>query len=214
MFCRWCGSEIPDDLQVCPHCGESLKREEKNIHESDKIALEKDVITQLLNFFNKNERSAFSMSALQNRLEEIIKDTKTREFGSKHLHKILNQMVQNGDIKSNLHNNKTHYHISDAHQKKPYKTIYSNEKPKKPTIKATPRTEPRSGAVTVDIIILGIIGGILFIAGLVIIFVGGTSGSLFSVGITLAIIGFIIFALSFTYITNGGCCECCVGSLC
>ena len=119
MICRNCGSNMPDAAQSCPDCGEVLKPEKEIVPKRGKKELQRKVAQELFIFFNNFVGYAFSANALQNRLEEIITDRKTREHGSEHLQKILDQMIQNGAIKSNLHNNEPHYHISDAHQEEP-----------------------------------------------------------------------------------------------
>jgi len=116
MFCRWCGSDIPDGAQVCPHCGEVLKFEEEIVPERERIALEKEITKELFVFFSQKVGSAFSKDALLNRLEEIITDRKAREYSFQHLQNLLYKMVQKGSITSSLYNNETHYHILDTHQ--------------------------------------------------------------------------------------------------
>jgi len=227
MFCRLCGSEIPNNAIICPNCGEVLKSEEEIVPEIERIALEKGITKELFVFFSQNVGSAFSKDALLNRLEEIITDRKAREYSSQHLQKLLYKMVQKGSITSNLHNNETHYHISDAHQEGPHKAINGfidvlKKKEKSPivtrsSIRASiraPKTSPTAGNATAAFVIIALIGVILFIAGLVITIGGGTSGSTFTLGISLTIIGFLICFLFIGIATNGECFYCLCEGMC
>ena len=47
MFCSGCGSEIPDDAQSCPHCGEVLKSEEEIVPERERIAFDTNITKKL-----------------------------------------------------------------------------------------------------------------------------------------------------------------------
>lgn len=238
MICKYCGSEIPDDAQSCPNCGELLKSEEEIVPERERIALEKGITKELFVFFSQNVGSAFSKDALLNRLEEIIKNTKTREYSSQHLQKLLYKMVQKGSITSSLHNNENHYHISVTNQEKQYQTkaddsslsalhslhsLHSADEKSRKSKSKPRRVKPIGKGATTAFIILPIIGVILTIVGVVILF---NIPSKFPVGITLIIIGILTLVISLgilDYKKGGGnddswlcCCECltCIDCAC
>jgi len=85
-------------------------------------------------------------------------------------------------------------------------------KPKKKLKEAKKKKKEREHTIAASVII-GLIGGIMFIVGLAMLFVSGFSGSNFTLGATLAVTGFIIFVGFLGIATNGKCfcvlCECC-----
>ncbi|MHA1478237.1 MAG: hypothetical protein ACTSPU_08570, partial [Promethearchaeota archaeon] len=54
-------------------------------------------------------------------------------------------------------------------------------------------------------VIIGLIGGIMFIVGLAMLFLSGFSRSNFTLGATLAVIGFLICSIVIGIVTNGKC---------
>ncbi|MFX1387795.1 MAG: hypothetical protein ACFE9M_11315 [Promethearchaeota archaeon] len=75
---------------------------------------------KLENFLKENQGSAFTINAISNRLEEIIKDTIQLEYAKENLQEILNGMVSNGKINITEHSGESHYLIEKA-EKKPLK---------------------------------------------------------------------------------------------
>ncbi|MFX1357234.1 MAG: tetratricopeptide repeat protein [Promethearchaeota archaeon] len=67
------------------------------------------ILGKFLNYFRDNKGKAFSGSALNNRLEDILEDPAEREYGRKNLQYYLREMVSNGWIKSAQHGEEIHY---------------------------------------------------------------------------------------------------------
>lgn len=84
-------------------------------------------------------------------------------------------------------------------------TQYSGESWAKPGTYRPHTTSTNDSAIGV-IIVFGLIGGIMFLAG-----IGMFFGGNFLTGITLIIIGFIICSIVLGIVTKGACCECCAG---
>ena len=131
MYCKWCGSEIPEDAKICPHCGEVLRDKEDATPKREGAELEEEIERDLYSFFNKNVGSAYSVNALKNRLNEIVIDYSARAYSFQHLQKILYKMTQKGHLKASYHNNEIHYHFLEAMKEEPASTTYTSETPKK-----------------------------------------------------------------------------------
>lgn len=65
----------------------------------------------LLQKYFKENRGAYSIRDLENRLDKIISNDDEKEYGRNNLEKLLNKMRSNGIINSKLHNGEDHYFI-------------------------------------------------------------------------------------------------------
>ncbi|NHJ19434.1 MAG: zinc ribbon domain-containing protein [Candidatus Lokiarchaeota archaeon] len=225
MYCKWCGSEIPEDAKICPHCGEVLRDKEAATPEREGARLEEEIERDLYAFFNKNIGSAYSVNALKNRLSEIVKDYTARAYSSQHLQKILYKMTQKGHLKASYHNNETHYHFLEAKKEEPAKTTYTGESLKKlhdipPTTQSilkepiephrTEHIKPRNEGKIAALVVTGVIGGILLLVGILYLsnaIGGGFFWTGLPTGATLAIIGIIILAVVLGIASKGACCA-------
>jgi len=96
MFCRWCGSEIPNDAKSCPHCGEALSKEEEvsikalngesSLDSDFKLSLEADTETILL---YQNTLKMFHLN-VKKLISSPIYGSKVQLSGPPHV-KILNK---------------------------------------------------------------------------------------------------------------------------
>jgi hypothetical protein len=68
-------------------------------------------IMDFIEFFIENEGSAFTINAISNKLEEIIKDTGVLDYAKENLQKILNKMGKDGIIDIVEQNGEFHYLI-------------------------------------------------------------------------------------------------------
>lgn len=149
MFCRWCGSEIPEDTRVCPHCGKVLRTEEDITPERENTELEEEIEQDMYTFFNKNKGSAFSENALKNRLNEIVIDYNARAYSSQHLQKILYKMTQKKALTLTQNNNETYYLYMERANKEPPKPASNSNVPQKIFCKkcgkeVVPHKEPKT----------------------------------------------------------------------
>jgi len=76
----------------------------------EQTTLKKTFESSLYNFLEK-QGAAFTIKALEKRLDSFIEDTKEREFGRENLEQMLNKLRTNGQINSVQHNGETHYFV-------------------------------------------------------------------------------------------------------
>ena len=221
MFCMWCGSDIPDDAQVCPHCGEVLKTEEKRPIESPtidsssnpdfKISLEEDTETILL---HENEKREFflvieklSSSAIYGAEVQLSGPSHVKFLkGSEKIHAterfnniyfaILAREPGFYTLTATLTSNVGH-HITF-----PIKILVDSTK-------QVIQSSTKGGAIAAKIII-GLIGGILLIGGFFMFITSGFGQGLnFALAATLMVIGFLILSIILGIASKGECCDDC-----
>ncbi len=221
MFCMWCGSDIPDDAQVCPHCGKVLKTEEKRPIESPtidsssnpdfKISLEEDTETILL---HENEKRGFFL-VIEKLSSSAIYGAEVQLSGPSHV-KFLKRSEK---IHATERFNNLYFAIlarepgfytltatltsNVGHQITfPIKILVDSTKP-------VIQSSSEGGAIAAKIII-GLIGGILLLVGIVMMITGGFGQGLnFALAITLTVIGFLILSCILGIASKGECCEEC-----
>ncbi len=226
MFCKFCGSEIPDDAQSCPHCGEVLKTEEKRPIESPtidsssnpdfKISLEEDTETILL---HENEKRGFFL-VIEKLSSSAIYGAEVQLSGPSHV-KFLKRSEK---IHATERFNNIYFAIlaresgfytltatltsNVGHQITfPIQILVDSTKQVKQVIQSS--TE--GGAIAAKIII-GLIGGILLLGGIVMFITGGFGQGLnFALAATLTVIGFLILSCILGIASKGECCEECYG---
>ncbi|MFX0135193.1 MAG: hypothetical protein ACFFDN_16235 [Candidatus Hodarchaeota archaeon] len=93
--------------------------EQEFIHDSESLAREKDMEEKLANFLKENQGSAFTIRALNNKLEDIINDTNELEIIKENFEEILNKMKSNGKIDTIEHNGENHYLIKKSEKAAP-----------------------------------------------------------------------------------------------
>jgi len=223
MFCMWCGSDIPDDAQVCPHCGEVLKTEEKRPIESPtidsssnpdfKISLEEDTETILLHENKKREFflviEKLSSSAIYGAevqlsgpshvkfLKRSEKIHATERFNNIYF-AILAREPGFYTLTATLTSNVGH-HITF-----PIKILVDSTK----QVKQVKQSSSKGGAIAA-MIIIGLIGGILLLVGIVMIIGSFGQGSNLALAVTLTVIGFLILSCILGIGSKGECCEEC-----
>jgi len=189
MFCMWCGSDIPDDAQVCPHCGEVLKTEEKRPIESPtidsssnpdfKISLEEDTETILL---HENEKRGFFL-VIEKLSSSAIYGAEVQLSGPSHV-KFLKRSEK-------------------IHATERFNNIYFAILAREPgfyTLTAT-LTSNVGHQITFPILLLG--GIVMFITG------GFGQGLNFALAATLTVIGFLILSCILGIASKGECCDDC-----
>ena len=225
MFCMWCGSDIPDDAQVCPHCGEVLKTEEKRPIESPtidsssnpdfKISLEEDTETILL---HENEKRGFFL-VIEKLSSSAIYGAEVQLSGPSHV-KFLKRSEK---IHATERFNNLYFAIlarepgfytltatltsNVGHQITfPIKILVDSTKHStKPGIQSS----SKGGAIAV-MIIIGLIGGILLLVGFFMFITSGFGQGLnFALAATLTVIGFLILSCILGIASKGECCEEC-----
>ena len=228
MFCMWCGSDIPDDAQVCPHCGEVLKTEEKRPIESPtidsssnpdfKISLEEDTETILL---HENEKREFFL-VIEKLSSSAIYGAEVQLSGPSHV-KFLKRSEK---IHATERFNNIYFAIlarepgfytltatltsNVGHQITfPIKILVDSTKQVK-QVKQVKQSSSKGGAIAA-MIIIGLIGGILLLVGILIFIEGSRTPQLAVIGLTLAVIGFIVLFIILTIGTKGQCCGCLTG---
>ena len=227
MFCKECGTKIPDEAQFCPYCGEVLEIP-KEMHSLDN-KLEGD-----FNFYLDwvTEADILSQGMRTNIYVQVAKITSAPVYGAKVQLSgppEVNIVVSTRKIHPKKSTNKLSFPISaeepglftltatltsDAGHRiafpfkirvKPTKNLYRKEIPADgtPATAATYNapTPTTSQDLTGARIIFGIIGVILLFAGGATSVYGGF-GSGLPFGITLIVIGVIILGV----VTNGCCC--------
>jgi hypothetical protein len=191
MYCPYCGSEILDNSNFCPDCGEAIKRE-KLIPEEKPIYSEREKIYYdwLYNFFQENQGKAFTIKSLENRLDPMNE----KALGSL-LQNILNKMRDRKIIGSALQDGETHYYFSDYKEPE----IFDSGQEKQISLKTS---EGDNTALILVAVIGSIIGFILIIAAIPTIIRGSPSA-----GITMIVIGIIVI----TIVSRGRCFFCFYG---
>ena len=109
----------------------------------EKVKLEKDFEEKLSNYLNENRGIAFTVRDLNNKLEEIIKDSDQVDYAKEILQEILNKMKINGQIDTILSNENTYYIFQKSEkiiQEKPEEPVQANIFEVKRT--RPPRTAP------------------------------------------------------------------------
>jgi len=91
--------------------------EKKIIHESESIARDKDIEGKVGNFLKENQGSAFTIKALNNKLEQIINDNDVLEYTRENLQEILNNLRNNKTIDTAEHNGEIHYLFKKSDKK-------------------------------------------------------------------------------------------------
>ncbi len=221
MFCKFCGSKIPDDVQSCPHCGEVLKTEEKRPIESPtidsssnpdfKISLEEDTETILV---HENEKRGFFL-VIEKLSSSAIYGAEVQLSGPSHV-KFLKRSEK---IHATERFNNLYFAIlarepgfytltatltsNVGHQITfPIKILVDSTKP-------VIQSSSEGGAIAAKIII-GLIGGILLLVGIVMMITGGFGQGLnFALAATLTVIGFLILSCILGIASKGECCEEC-----
>jgi len=227
MFCKECGTKIPDDAQFCPYCGEVLEIP-KETHPLDN-KLEED-----FNFYLDwvTEADVLNQGMRTNIFVQVAKITSAPVYGAKVQLSgppEVNIVVTTRKIHPKKSTNKLSFPISaeepglftltatltsDAGHRiafpfnirvKPTKNLYRKEIPADGTPTTTATYNAPTPTTSQDLagarIIFGIIGVLLLAAGGA-ISVFGAFGSGLSFGITLIVIGVIILGIT----TNGMCC--------
>jgi len=129
--------------------------------EEDKIAKEKTIEEKIGIFLKENRGAAFTIKAISNRLEAIIKDTDQLEYAKKNLQEILNRMASDRTIITVDHIGETHYSIEKVEKKAPNAREIDLE-PLKSWIRVN------STSFTGWLILLGIaVGLISFLSGII-----------------------------------------------
>jgi len=228
MFCKECGTKIPDNAQFCPYCGEVLEipveindlgnklEDDFNIH-LDWVT-ETKILTQRMRT-NINVQVAKITSAPvygakvqlsgPPQVDIIVKSRKINP--KKAINKIFFPISakEAGDftLTATLTSNAGH-RITFPFQIRvePSKTLYRGEThypDERPAITATHSTPTRSTSedLVAARIIFGIIGIVLLFVGITVTTSGGY-GSNLPLGITLAIIGVVILMIA----SGGACC--------
>ena len=223
MFCMWCGSDIPDDAQVCPHCGEVLKTEEKRPIESPtidsssnpdfKISLEEDTETILL---HENKKREFFL-VIEKLSSSAIYGAEVQLSGPSHV-KFLKRSEK---IHATERFNNIYFAIlarepgfytltatltsNVGHQITfPIKILVDSTK----QVKQVKQSSSKGGAIAA-MIIIGLIGGILLLVGIVMIIGSFGQGSNLALAVTLTVIGFLILSCILGIASKGECCDDC-----
>ncbi|MHA1458271.1 MAG: tetratricopeptide repeat protein [Promethearchaeota archaeon] len=88
-----------------------LKKKKKKVSDKDiSRALDKVFEDSLYNYL-ENQGAAFTIKALEKRLESFIEDLNERKYGRENLEKTLNKLRTQGLINSSLHDKETHYFV-------------------------------------------------------------------------------------------------------
>ena len=152
MFCKWCASEIPDDVHVCPRCGEALSKEEE-----------------------------ISIKALN--IEDNLDDLESEFL------EIVGKDIVFKDIEPKYPNSKETYQAPKS---------------------STPEKLAYSGRAITAMITTGSISGILVLVG-IFMFLGSFGQGVAVIGLTLAVIGFLVLFCILTAASKGKCFVCCTG---
>jgi hypothetical protein len=226
----WCGSDIPDDAQVCPHCGEVLKTEEKRPIESPtidsssnpdfKISLEEDAETI---FLHENKKRGFFL-VIEKLSSSAIYGAEVQLSGPPHV-KFLKRSEK---IHATERFNNIYFAIlarepgfytltatltsNVGHQITfPIKILVDSTKILVDSTKQVIQSSTEGGAIAAKIII-GLIGGILLLGGIVMFITGGFGQGLnFALAATLTVIGFLILSCILGIASKGECCGCLTG---
>jgi len=190
MYCPYCGSEILDNSNFCPDCGEAIKRD-KGIPEEKPLYSEREKIYYdwLYNFFQENQGKAFTIKSLENRLDPMSE----KGLGSL-LQNVLNKMRDSNIIESALHDGETHYYFRFTQPE-----IFESGQGQQISRQ---KTEGDNTALILIAVIGSIIGFILIITAIPTI-IGGSP----STGITMIVIGIIVI----TIVSRGRCFFCFYG---
>jgi len=230
MFCSGCGSEIPDDAQSCPHCGEVLKTEEKRPIESPTIDSSSNPDFKL--YLDGEAENVSLLQYLPSRFYFVVEklssapisDVKVQLSGPPQI-KLL---IKSRKVSAKRMKNRFHFTISASEpglfiltatltSKVGHRIAFPIEvqvEPKYPnSVKSTcvrdlaPKSSSPEGVSITAIIIVGVIGVVLLLAG----FLMAGSG-MFALGISMVIFGVIIITTVFGIATKGQCClVCCSG---
>ena len=231
MFCKECGTKIPDEAQFCPYCGEVLEMEEKSPIGppivDNKLEDDFDIQLELV-----TETSVLHQGMQTKIFLQVAKNTSAPVDGAKvqlsgppqvdiviKLRKIhpkktiikiyfLISAKEPGlfTLTATLTSNAGHRIVLPIKiQVEPSKYLYIEKTLHSDETRAKTNTYSSPTQSTSDIIavkiIFGILGAILLLAG-VGVFTSGGFGSNLPLGITLAIIGVVMLAI----VTKGVCC--------
>jgi len=274
--CKGCGSEIPDDVQVCPRCGEALSKEEeisikalniednlddlesefleivakdsvfKDIEEKPDYIIKKSIALKLRSsssnpdfklYLDGDAESVSLLQYLPSRfyfvVENIssapISDVKVELSGPPQI-KLL---IKSRKVSGKRMKNRFHFTISAREpgffiltatltSKVGHRIAFPIEvqvEPKYPNSKetyqapksSTPEKLVYSGRAITAMIIIGLIGVVLLLVGILIFIEGSRTPQLAVIGLTLAVIGFIVLFIILTIGTKGQCCGCLTG---
>jgi uncharacterized Zn finger protein (UPF0148 family) len=230
MYCPKCGVNLPDDVKFCPFCGEGLEKEEISFEKvpSESIIqetlVENEIIEtqtlgeQLYDLLKSNPESAFTATALFNRLDEKIKNVNDRTFTLSTIEEELNKMVWNGLLNVEHRDGNKYYMVNSepltavkvkelTKRKLADRNPYRSQGPSKftyPTKRSNSRQGIQMSPKAITLIILGVIGGVLALSGYNFLNYSFTSG------LTLLIVGIIMLVIAIGIATKGGCfCDIC-----
>ena len=231
MFCKECGTKIPDDAQLCPYCGEVLELEEKNQIETHTLdnkleddfnlhldwVTESSVVHQYMRtkiYLHVEKLSSFPIYGTKVELsgppqiDLIIKSRKIHPKKSTNtiFFPISSKKPGVFTLIATLTSDAGHRIVLPIKiQVEPSKTLYSEEPLTKPALQTT-HYPTRNDDLVGARIIVGIIGVILIFAGTIVTTSGGF-GSGLPFGISLVIIGVVMLGI----VTKGVCCYAGVG---
>jgi len=169
---------------------------------------EKDLEDKLYTYLKENQRSAFTIGALLERLEEIVLDhdfknyelKMVRKYGRKNIQIILEKLRDNARIKSIPHQKETYYWFSDPEY--PLRTPVNFVSASKSSWK----TMAISGRVAVVTAIIGLMS--IIAGGLMMSFIPGSP--MIPTSLTFIIVGVIVLLISLMIATSRSkCWECC-----
>ncbi len=279
MDCKGCGSKIPDDVQVCPRCGEALSKEEEisikalNIEdnldgleseffeivgkdfvfkdidekpEKQKNQIKKPIAFELrssisdpdFKLYLDGEAETISLlQYLRSRFYFVVEklssarisDVKVQLSGPPQI-KLL---VKSRKVNATRVKNRLNFTIVASEpgvyiitatltSKVGHRIAFPIEvqvEPKYPNSKetyqapksSTPEKFVYSGRAITAMIIIGLIGGILFLVGIFMFIGGSRTPGLAVIGLTLAVIGFLVLFCILTAASKGKCFVCCTG---
>ncbi|MFW9969511.1 MAG: hypothetical protein ACFFDF_04870 [Candidatus Odinarchaeota archaeon] len=99
-------SKVPKSMPI-ESSGKNTEIEKTEIE--PKVEIDELFRQKLYDYLKNNQGAAYTVMALQTRLESFVNDPKEREFGNENLETILNKMRAVGTIRSVEKNDETHY---------------------------------------------------------------------------------------------------------
>lgn len=88
----------------------NINQKEKTISDKETLVL-KNAFRETIYNYLENQASAFTIKALEKRLDSFIEDLDERKYGKENLEQILNKLRAHGRINSVQHNGETHYFV-------------------------------------------------------------------------------------------------------
>jgi len=229
MFCRFCGLNIPDNAKFCPHCGEVLKKEEESPIEAPTIDSSSNPDFKL--YLEGEAETVFLTQYVPSKVYLIVEKLSSARIPGVKV-QLSGPLQVNILIKSRRANskiNRFYFTISASKpgifmltatltskaghriafpikiQVEPKYANFSEKPPVKPIYQAPKSSSPEGGAI-VALIVIGLTGGILLLVGILMLMGGGSS---FTIGITLAVTGFLLLSCILGIASKGECCCVC-----